>query len=328
MAHIHKISGSTQYLLNGVKPIQGKKLNTLSELTHFHDNYQAILAATEDRIATEQDEIILHLSANEVTLRQKLQQEREKCTVEVDKEIEDLRNEIERSRSFFGRTGLKIRHWFAVFQRTQKIQASLTDITRELEKIQQLKRKQIDYKSFIVWHECRDMHDSYRFLKENYPFLIGAHGEEAVISTLSHLSDDYHVVNDANLHFHRAIHWRAGDEYIKNCQIDHIVIGPTGIFLLETKNWKASDVAGKSNEIVTQVHRSNFALWYYLKDNFRQGEMPKIRNVLVSIHGVPFNKRSYGYIDVISPDHIIAYIMQQKTSLSADSVNKIVNLLI
>ena len=35
MAHIHRISGSTQHLINGTRPIQGKKLATLDEIQHF-----------------------------------------------------------------------------------------------------------------------------------------------------------------------------------------------------------------------------------------------------------------------------------------------------
>ncbi|NVM56320.1 MAG: NERD domain-containing protein [Candidatus Helarchaeota archaeon] len=27
------------------------------------------------------------------------------------------------------------------------------------------------------------------------------------------------------------------NEYVKSCQIDHVVIGRNGIFLIETKNW-------------------------------------------------------------------------------------------
>jgi len=37
---------------------------------------------------------------------------------------------------------------------------------------------------------------------------------------------------------------------LKSSQIDHIVVGPTGLFLVETKNWKFSDIETKSDKLV------------------------------------------------------------------------------
>jgi len=87
------------------------------------------------------------------------------------------------------------------------------------------------------------------------------YGEEAGVSALSHLSDDFHIINDVHLNFRRALFWNKTGEYLKSCQIDHIVIGPTGIFLLETKNWKPSDIGTKSDKLIWQMNRSRFALW-------------------------------------------------------------------
>jgi hypothetical protein len=52
----------------------------------------------------------------------------------------------------------------------------------------------------------------------------GFEGEKQVTKVLSSLSDDYFLINDVQL--------VAG----KRSNIDHIVLGPTGIFVLETKN--------------------------------------------------------------------------------------------
>lgn len=76
----------------------------------------------------------------------------------------------------------------------------------------------------------KKVNDSYRFIEDKRTFLAGAFSEEVVISTLSRLPDDYHIINDANLQFSPPIHWKEKDETIYMCQIDHIVIGPTGIF--------------------------------------------------------------------------------------------------
>jgi hypothetical protein len=62
MAQIHGISGSTQYLLKGTKPINGKYFTTLDEMQHFYAHYEEILADTQTTVARKQDEKILSLS--------------------------------------------------------------------------------------------------------------------------------------------------------------------------------------------------------------------------------------------------------------------------
>jgi hypothetical protein len=62
----------------------------------------------------------------------------------------------------------------------------------------------------------------------------GAKGEEDVASELTKLSDEYVVFND----------FAPGKSNIFKPQknIDHIVVGPSGIFIVETKNW-SSDIS-------------------------------------------------------------------------------------
>jgi hypothetical protein len=54
-------------------------------------------------------------------------------------------------------------------------------------------------------------------------FFIGARGEERVCGILAGLSDRYHVFND----------FVAGGVHV-----DHVVVGPAGVFAIETKNWR------------------------------------------------------------------------------------------
>lgn len=57
--------------------------------------------------------------------------------------------------------------------------------------------------------------------------LKGAEGEERIARTLSFLPSDYFV-------FHSL--WLPGDT-IGPKDVDHLVVGPTGVYALETKNW-------------------------------------------------------------------------------------------
>ena len=63
-------------------------------------------------------------------------------------------------------------------------------------------------------------------------FFKGAQGEEAVARELGFLSSDYRVFNCIEPG-KQALLPSSGD-------YDHVVIGPTGIFVIETKNWSGS----------------------------------------------------------------------------------------
>ena len=64
-----------------------------------------------------------------------------------------------------------------------------------------------------------------RRAKEASNWKAGYTGEAQVANLLEDLPDDFHVFHDVK---HRDL---AGN-------IDHLVVGPTGVFVLETKNWR------------------------------------------------------------------------------------------
>ena len=70
--------------------------------------------------------------------------------------------------------------------------------------------------------------------KERESMQKGAAGEKAVARILSRLPDEYRVVND--------VRTSAGN-------LDHVVIGPTGVFVVETKNWRGIIAADGKGEL-------------------------------------------------------------------------------
>jgi hypothetical protein len=63
----------------------------------------------------------------------------------------------------------------------------------------------------------------------------GAAGECMVADVLAALSDDYSVINDVTT---------------ASGNLDHIVVGPTGVFALETKNYRGTIAADNNGELV------------------------------------------------------------------------------
>jgi hypothetical protein len=196
-----------------------------------------------------------------------------------------------------------------------------------LNNLRNRKADHIRNRSRTIRQERYNVTGSYEFLKQNESFLIGTEGEEVVINALSRLPDEFHVLNDVNLRFDRAIHWWKHDEYIRTCQIDHIVAGPTGIFLLETKNWKSPDIEIKSDKLIHQVQRSALALWYFTKDYYWMDKQPKIRSIVVSLKGTASGRRLDKYIDVVTPGWLCNYITRRETILSEEAVKKFVDII-
>ncbi len=70
---------------------------------------------------------------------------------------------------------------------------------------------------------------------EKLKFRKGAVGEYLIAGLLEGLSDDFYVINGLSTPH--------GD-------IDHLVVGPTGIFLIDTKNWKGVVKADGKGELL------------------------------------------------------------------------------
>ena len=66
-------------------------------------------------------------------------------------------------------------------------------------------------------------------------FFVGARGEERVASVLADLPAVYHV-------FHDFVGF--------GVPVDHVVVGPTGVFAIETKNWQGEVTLEKENVLL------------------------------------------------------------------------------
>ncbi|WP_292370476.1 nuclease-related domain-containing protein [Methanoregula sp. UBA64] len=328
MSHIHGISGSTKYLLNGTRPVNGKRFETLDQMQHFYDHYDEILADTRNTVARREDETIAGLGLEETRLAAELKEGITRQTRIVDKEIGEFDHMRYAADGIFSRIGFSAKYWIAVALRNHHINSPYSGLSVQLDHVRYDKRHRAEYRQAAIDRECGTVVRSYAFLKENESFLVGAQGEEYVIRELSQLPDEFHVINDVNLRFAKAIYWRKHNEYIKTCQIDHIVAGPTGIFLLETKNWKRSDIGTKSDKLIHQVQRAGLALWYFTKDYYRgNNDRPRVRSVVISLKGSSSGRYLDQYIDIVTPGRACDYIRNRQPVLSQEDVNRFIRIL-
>ncbi|MDI3539637.1 MAG: hypothetical protein PWQ52_760 [Methanolobus sp.] len=96
----------------------------------------------------------------------------------------------------------------------------------------------------------------------------GALGELAVIENLCQLPDNYYLFNDLNLELNDYIKFNGSP--LKSAQIDHLVVGPTGIFVIETKNWSKNYTQSVFNDgsytPFDQIQRSSYLVYRYLNN--------------------------------------------------------------
>lgn len=81
---------------------------------------------------------------------------------------------------------------------------------------------------FTFWTGTRGLRRVERFFK-------GARGEEKVAGVLAGLPDGYHVFND----------FKAGSAFV-----DHVVLGPAGVFSVETKCWSGEVTVEEGSVLV------------------------------------------------------------------------------
>lgn len=327
MAHIHGIAGSTRYLLNGVRPVNGKQLATLNEIKAFYENYEVILSGIEAEVGNRQNQLVADLQAQETELDRQIAEGIEQETVKVYRNILKINDKIESSQSIVLRGIYTLQFWGENYLSSYRINKPFHNDKIQLEQLRYHKQRTIANKQNVIVREQEVVRRNHRFLKEHESFLIGAHAEEEVVDVLKKLPDSYHVLNDVNLHFDRSIYWRQNNEHIRNCQIDHIIVGPAGLILLETKNWKKRNLEFRSNRLIHQVKRAEYALWYHLKNYYWRNEMPKIRAVVVSMQGFSENQKTDPYIDGMTPDRLCSFIMELDQQFSESDILKLIKLI-
>lgn len=168
--------------------------------------------------------------------------------------------------------------------------------------------------------------------------IYGALGEHKVVKELENLSDDNVLINDFSLSFHPAIYNRQENDYIKSIQIDHLLVTPSGLFLIETKNWSEKSLASLDlRSPVQQVKRTNFALFKILTDNISSGRLRlqqhhwgdkkiPIRNLIVLTNSKP--KDEFQYVKVLTLSELLNYIGYFKPIFTAAETHTIANYLL
>lgn len=171
-----------------------------------------------------------------------------------------------------------------------------------------------------------------QILEEYKSFVIGAAGEYEVEEALTQLPDHYHLLNDLNLRFSKALFFRKTGEYIKSAQIDHLVVGPSGVFVIESKKWGFQTLNNSSlSDPILQVQRASYAVYKFLHPRrsnafwglFFKPSKITTRSILVMVNQ---NMNTYqNHVKVLAPSQLCNYIEYFKWTLTFDEVDEVVS---
>ncbi len=168
--------------------------------------------------------------------------------------------------------------------------------------------------------------------------IYGALGEHKVVKELENLSDEYFIINDFSVSFLPAIYNRQENTYIKSVQIDHILVAPSGIFLIETKNWSIKSLENLSlRSPVKQIRRTSFVLFkllnnemsnYHLRlDRHHWGDKKiSIKNLIVLTNSKPTEE--FQYVKVLTLNELLGYINYFKPTFSSIETQRIAEFLL
>lgn len=149
--------------------------------------------------------------------------------------------------------------------------------------------------------ELNNHHLKKKVISQMNKSIYGAIGEQKVVDILQKLSDDYTLINDFNYTFKSPLKKPQEKTLIKTIQIDHILIAPSGIFLIETKNWSEHSISNiEMRSPIQQTNRSGYALYKILNNsNFLKWSLNKhhwgqkkisIKNIIVFINNKPIEE--------------------------------------
>lgn len=131
----------------------------------------------------------------------------------------------------------------------------------------------------------------------------GAEAELAVIDRLRMLPSSTVVFNDVQLQATRHIHFDG--TALMSAQIDHVVLTPAGVFVIETKRWSHRFVeSGDFYSPFDQVSRASYLCYDLLRESFGN---TRVRSIIVCVGSLPEAPRD-SYIKVVRPESLNSYI--------------------
>jgi hypothetical protein len=175
------------------------------------------------------------------------------------------------------------------------------------------KQQDVEYRKSnrdkLIGDRCQNIRYDITYIEQvsaSHEF-AGAIAELELIDFLSKLPENFYIINDVRIHFDRGIQFDG--EWLESAQIDHLVISPAGLFVIEAKSWSKEFVgSGNYFDPYQQVKRSSYLCYKLLEDKL-QGA--KVRSIIAYKGAIP-DKPDDSYVKVLQFRKVNGYILYFK----------------
>ena len=144
---------------------------------------------------------------------------------------------------------------------------------------------------------------------------------DLVLRELSKLPYQFALLRNVFLRLQWPVTYQKTTESVKSCQIDYIVIGPSGIFIIEAKNW--DEFTFKEKIPHEEVDKAGLIMYIKLNRYFTK-KIP-IYNIVTTLKHESFIR--YGFVHQLSVWQLTNFIYSQESNISKAEIRKIRRLL-
>ena len=350
MAHIYRQIDSTKTLRKELDSKNISMFNSIREIEDFKRNYKSIkkdiLAQAQISLQKEIAQKSNKLESLKEDLQSKIIFHEEEIKSQIHRletKVSDL-NERIKNQSFLKRVFTSIARWQNNFElnqlvtnRNQRISRRTASRVLEAESLQSEVDRLTQNTDEIVANRCKnelyELDRTKNAVEELRTIIAGAKGEYAVEQELKKLPNNFYVINDYKLDFVRPIINKQTGEKIFSIQIDHLVVSPVGVFILETKNWSQKSIKSLNlRSPIEQIQRSSYALFVFMNKNISinthhwGSKQISLKNVLV-MTGATTNQK-FQYVKVKQLKEINVYLNYFDAIYSDDETKWLANTLL
>lgn len=344
MSKIYNTIGSLITIQNHLVNNNLDEFHTLTELINFQNNYptfkQQIILNHTQQIEEEQKILeidIPNLTATILRNKTKVKEELNQQLEKLDKQIYSLPVSNSKIIPILMDYYKNLVIWIKICLTHLKFQYKILLLEKKFKKLLSEKQNRNQYllTNFqdAVTESCQLELESLlrkkEIIGEINNTIYGAFGEQKVVEELKSLSDDYILINDFTYSFEPAIYHQQENAYIKTIQIDHLLISPSGVFIIETKNWSKDSIANLDfRSPVQQVRRTSYALFKMLNNaqfsfkNHHWGNRKiPLKNLIVLINHRPTGE--FQFVKILTLSELLKYIKFFTPSFTTDETKKI-----
>ncbi len=334
-------SGAETDLFNILREKSINRFHSIKEIIDYKRNYRKEIENIETRIKNEIVEDLKKLSDELARLHDEYDVKKAEQTSLISKQIEEIKTKLT-APSFNIFSKIKNRIYKKKVNYLESNFDQIIDISLKPH-LDKIKSHEGDI-AYLTTHQNDVLHQrSNPFIREiEYiiselntlsPLIYGCVGELKAIDLLRKLPDQYYIINDFRESFRPPLFYKSENDYIYSTQLDHIVIGPTGVYVIETKYWNQKSI--ESNDLfspVKQLKRGGFALFVIINELIRNSNRflsnwgaPQISvsNILLMMNSS--TNQQYQFVKILTESNCIDYITKRPVVLNNAQIKFIVN---